>query len=126
MIDQLCDLIGGSKTVAAATDAFYRRVLADDTLRGFFKEADLARLRERQSMFVSMLLGGRVVYTGKDIAAVHARVRAAGLNDAHFDRFLEHFRGALLEVGVRGDKVNQVVELLENRRDAVLHPGKEG
>ena len=122
MIDQLYDLIGGSKTVSAATDAFYRRVLADDTLRGFFKETDLARLRERQSMFVSMLLGGRVVYTGKDISAAHARVRAEGLTDAHFDSFLKHFRGALLEVGVNAEKVHQVVQLLESRRSAILHP----
>jgi hypothetical protein len=35
-------------------------------------------------MFISMLLGGRVVYTGKDIHAAHARAREEGLNDTHF------------------------------------------
>jgi truncated hemoglobin YjbI len=79
MIDQLYDLIGGRKTVWAAIDAFYRRVLADDTLRAFFESADMGRLRARQSMFISMLLGGRIVYTGKDIAAAHAQAREQGL-----------------------------------------------
>jgi Bacterial-like globin len=37
MIDQLYDLIGGKKTVWAATATFYNRVLADDTLRLFLK-----------------------------------------------------------------------------------------
>jgi hemoglobin len=122
MIDQLYDLIGGKKTVWAATDAFYRRALADDTLRPFFRSTDMARLREGQSMFISMLLGGRIVYTGTDIAAAHAEARKRGLNDGHFDRFLIHFREALNEVGVRADKVEKVVKLLESKRSAVLNP----
>jgi truncated hemoglobin YjbI len=37
MIDDLYDLIGGKQTVGAATEAFYRRVYADDTLSPFLK-----------------------------------------------------------------------------------------
>jgi hemoglobin len=122
MIDDLYGLIGGKETVWAATEAFYRRVLADDTLRPFFKTTDMEQLRARQSMFISMLLGGRAVYTGKDIAAAHAPPREQGLNDGHFDRFLKHFREALYEVGVSADKVEKVTELLESRRSAVLNP----
>jgi hemoglobin len=122
VIDELYDLIGGNRTVWAATESFYRRVLADDTLRPFFKSTDMAELRARQSMFVSMLLGGRVVYTGKDIHAAHTHAREQGLNDGHFDKFLTHFREALNEVGVEAQKVEKVVNLLETRRDAVLNP----
>jgi hypothetical protein len=56
-------------------------------------------------MFISMLLGGRIVYTGKNIAAAHPHARAARLNDRHFDSFLKHFREALNEVGIQADKV---------------------
>jgi hemoglobin len=122
VIDELYDLIGGKRTVWAATEAFYRRVFADDTLRPFFKSTDMAQLRSRQSMFISMLLGGRVVYTGKDIHAAHAYAREQGLNDGHFDRFLTHFREALNEVGVQADKVEEVTKLLETRRNVVLKP----
>ena len=122
MIDELYDLIGGKRTVWAATESFYKRVLADDTLRPFFKTTDVAQLHVRQSMFISMLLGGRVVYTGKDMHDAHARAREQGLNDGHFDRFLDHFREALLEVGVKTDKVAKVVKLLEGRRNTVLNP----
>jgi hemoglobin len=82
----------------------------------------MAQLRARQSMFISMLLGGRVVYTGKDIAAAHAQAREQGLNDGHFDRFIKHFRDALHEVGVAADKVEKVTKLIEVRRSAVLNP----
>ena len=122
MIDDLYDLIGGSQTVRAATEAFYRRVFADDTLSPFFKTTDFAQLCSRQSMFISMLLGGRVVYTGKDIHAAHAHARGQGLNDGHFDRFLGHFREALKEVGVEAQKMEKVANLLETRRNAVLKP----
>lgn len=122
MIDELYDIIGGRQIVWSATESFYRRVFADDTLRPFFKTTNMAQLVARQSMFISMLLGGRVVYTGKDIHSAHAHAREQGLNDGHFDRFLRHFREALNEVGVEADKVRKVTKLLENRRNAVLSP----
>jgi len=121
VIDELYDLIGGRPTIQAATASFYKRVYADDTLRPFFESTDMAQLRARQSMFISMLLGGRVVYTGANIATAHARSREQGLNDGHFDKFLRHFREALLEVGVDADKADKVLKLLESRRSAVLN-----
>jgi hypothetical protein len=41
-------------------------------------------------MFISALVGGREKYTARDITAVHARLRARGLNDT--DASLKHFR----------------------------------
>jgi len=113
--------IGGQRTIQAATDSFYRRVLEDESLRDFFDSTDMAHLRAGQSMFVSMLLGGREVYTGKEIGAAHAHSRAKGLTAQHFDRFLMHFRAALDEVGVKPHKAEKVLELLEAQRDIVLN-----
>lgn len=84
MIEDLFDLIGGRSAIEAATELFYDKVLHDDSLRHFFEGVDMAHLRSRQAMFISMLLGGRV-YTGKSIHDAHARSRDHGLNDAHFD-----------------------------------------
>lgn len=122
VIDALYDLIGGKQAIWAATESFYKRVLADDSLRQFFKRTDMAHLQSRQSMFLSMLLGGRVVYTGKDIHEAHVWARNHGLSDANYDAFLHHFRAALEEVGVNSEKAAKVIELLETRRDAVLNP----
>jgi truncated hemoglobin YjbI len=47
--------------------------------------------------------------------------RKQGLNDAHFDTFLEHFRDALEEVGVKPDKSEKVMKLLESKRTTVLN-----
>jgi hemoglobin len=121
MVDELYELIGGRPTIAAATDRFYEKVLEDDDLRQFFKRTDLAHLRAIQSMFISMLLGGRVVYTGKDIHDAHAWARNHGLNDSHFDLFLKHFRASLTEVGVQPEKAEKVIKLLELKRDTILN-----
>jgi truncated hemoglobin YjbI len=47
MIDDLYDLIGGRQTIWAATESFYRRVLADGRIRHFFESTDMAHLRAR-------------------------------------------------------------------------------
>ena len=122
MIEDLFDLVGGNHRVCAAIESFYDKVLADDRLRPFFKRTDMAHLRARQSMFISMLLGGQVVYTGKDIHEAHARARNHGLNDTHFDLFLTHFREALEEVGVNAEEAGKVIKLLEDKRNVVLNP----
>ncbi len=121
MIDKLYETIGGNRTIWAATESFYRRVLEDPELRPFFDAVDMKHLVARQSMFVSMLLGGRAVYTGKEIGSAHERARTLGLTAAHFDAFLRHFRAALDEVGVQPDKTDEVMKLLEARRSTVLN-----
>jgi hemoglobin len=74
VIDELFDLIGGRPTIQAATESFYRKVHADETLRVFFQSTDIEQLRARQSLFISMLLGGRVVYTARTSQRhMHAR-----------------------------------------------------
>ena len=119
MVEDLYELIGGSSTIEAATKLFYDKVLQDDSLRQFFDRVDMAHLRSRQAMFISMLLAGRV-YTGKNIHDAHARSRDHGLNDAHFDLFLQHFRAALEEVGVKPENAEKVMKRLESKRGTVL------
>jgi hemoglobin len=120
MVDQLYELIGGRRVIHAALDSFYKMVLSDPTLSPFFVRTDMPHQVALQSMFISMLLGGRVVYSGKDIRAAHAGARDLGLTDSHVDSFLEHFRAALREQGVQPDKLEQVMVLLESKRNEVM------
>jgi len=121
MIENLYELVGGHQVIKAATECFYQRVLEDDKLCYFFRQTEMADLRSRQLMFITMLLGGGV-YTGKDIRVAHAQARGHGLNDAHFDLFLQHFRAALEEVGVKPENAEKIMKLLERKRRAVLDP----
>ena len=77
-------------------------------------------LRSGQSMFLSMLLGGEKVYTGKNIRDAHAGARAQGLTDSHFDAILKHFHAALVEVGVAAENIAKLMPLVEDTRNGVL------
>ena len=119
MIENLYELVGGHQVIEAATERFYHKVLEDDNLRHFFGRTDMAHLRSRQVMFITMLLGGGV-YTGKDIHTAHAQSRDQGLNDAHFDLFLKHFGAALEEVGVKSENAEKIIKFLERKRRTIL------
>ena len=119
MIEDLFDLIGGRRTIEAATELFYDKVSQDENLRHFFAGVDMAHLRSRQAMFISMLLAGRV-YTGKSIRDAHSQSRDQGLNHAQFDLFLKHFRAALEEVGVKPENAEKIRQRLESQRGTVL------
>ena len=121
MADTLFDTIGGRLKINAAVEAFYRRVLADESLRPFFEGIGVDHLRARQSMFVSMLLGGKTVYAGKDIQAAHEQPRRMGMNESHFEKFLNHFRAALEEIGVQDDRLERIIAFLDQSRGAVLN-----
>jgi hemoglobin len=120
--DTLYEMVGGRSKINTAVELFYQKVLADESLRPFFEKVGIGHLRERQGMFVSMLLGGQVVYTGKDIHAAHEQPRKMGMNESHFNMFLKYFRESLEEVGVLPERLDKVIKLLEASRDAVLKP----
>jgi len=118
--DTLYDTIGGSQRINSAVELFYAKVFADDSLRSFFEGVDLKGLYARQSMFISMLVGGRKVYTGKNLALAHAGSRMKGMTDVHFNTMLDHFRAALAEMQVAPERVAEIMTLLEGTRVAVL------
>ncbi len=112
--------IGGRTKINAAVELFYRKVLADASLRGFFAASNLDGLRAKQAMFLSMLLGGETRYSGRGVGEAHAQARTQGLADSHFDACLVHFRAALEEIGVAPDTVIQILQKVETTRGAVL------
>lgn len=120
MIETLYERIGGSATINAAVNTFYRKILADPRLRQFFDGVDLRHLQARQSMFLSMLTGGKVVYTRKQLRTAHAGARALGMDDSHFDILVSYFREALDEVGVAPEAASEATTLLEGTRKEVL------
>ncbi len=121
MATTIYEKIGGKSTILTVVNAFYRRVLADESLSRFFNQGEMENLEARQSMFLTMLLGGRVLDSGEEVRAAHQKSRAMGLNDFHFDAFLVHFRAALEETGVPPDSLAKIMDLLEEKRAAVLN-----
>lgn len=120
MSDSVYKIVGGREVVLAAVNNFYRRVVADPSLGPFFKNVDVNHLVARQSMFLTMLLGGGPPEARDTIRAAHAPSRALGLTDAHFNAFLKHFRASLQEIKVPPDKLEEIMILLEHSRASVM------
>lgn len=120
MPDSLFDAFGGKTAILAAVNSFYRRMLADESLAKFFTAVDIDALRARQSMFLTMILGGPISDSTQYIRNAHQGSRALGLDDSSFDAALIHFRAALEEVGVPPEPLEKTMKLLEGTRSAVL------
>src|SRR5262245_52923751 len=116
----LYDQLGGQAAVEAAVDNFYRRVLTDDRVSGFFDDVDMDRQRAKQKAFLTMAFGGPHNYSGKDMRNGHAHLVAKGLNSSHVDAIIEILGATLHDMGVGEELIQQVAAIAESTRNDVL------
>jgi hemoglobin len=117
----LYEQLGGQAAVDAAVEVFYRKVLTDDRISHFFDDVDMDRQIAKQKAFLTMVFGGPVAYTGKDMRAGHKHLVDRGLNDSHFDAVLELLGASLKEVGAPDALIAQVAAIAESARADVLN-----
>ena len=120
MNEILFEKLGGTAAVDAAVDIFYRKVLSDDRISGFFDDVDMEVQAAKQKAFLTMAFGGPVHYTGADMRKGHAHLVARGLNDSHFDAVVEDLVAALQELNVAPELIAQVGAVCESARSDVL------
>ena len=120
MSQALFQRIGGEQAVNVAVDIFYRKVLADDRVNGFFDDVDMDRQAAKQKAFLTMAFGGPNHYTGADMRRGHAHLVARGLNDTHFDIIVDHLSATLRELNVPQDSIDEVAAICEGTRADIL------
>jgi truncated hemoglobin YjbI/nitrate/TMAO reductase-like tetraheme cytochrome c subunit len=116
----LYEQLGGEKAVDAAVDLFYKKVLADSRVNGFFKGVDMERQLRMQKGFLSFVFGGPIHYSGKNLRAAHAHLVAKGLNGTHFSIIVEHLGTTLKELGVKDELVQQAAKVANSVRNDIL------
>ena len=102
----LFDKLGGTKSIEAVVDEFYKRVLADTELKPFFAETNMTWLRMRQVQFLTQALGGPALYKGKGMKEAHAKVT---IGQHHFDLVAMHLVGTLKSLSVAQAEIDAVV-----------------
>ena len=117
----LYEQLGGAPAVDAAVDVFYRKVLSDDRVSHFFDDVEMDRQIAKQKSFLTMVFGGPVAYTGKDMLAAHTHLVARGLNASHVDAVSELLGESLREVGAPESLIAQVASIAESARADVLN-----
>jgi hemoglobin len=98
--------VGGAEALEGVVEDFYRRVLADDQLAGFFTGTNMARLKGRQVEFFAAALGGPESYTGAPMRQVH---QGRGITRHHFNLVAGHLSDTLTAAGVPEPLVTQIL-----------------
>ncbi|CAH1205339.1 Group 1 truncated hemoglobin GlbN [Candidatus Nitrotoga sp. BS] len=117
----LYERLGGQPAVDAAVDIFYRKMLADDKVSGFFDGTDMDRQIAKQKAFLTMVFGGPNNYTGKNMRDAHKPLIAKGLNDSHVDAVIEHLGSTLKELGAADADIAEVAAIANGARNDVLN-----
>jgi len=120
MNQTLFQKLGGEAAVDAAVDIFYRKVLSDDRISGFFDDVDMEKQAAKQKAFLTMAFGGTNNYTGMDLRRGHAHLVKRGLNDSHFDAVVEDLAATLKELNVANEHIAEVAALCETTRKDIL------
>jgi hemoglobin len=110
--------IGGAPAVEKAVEVFYKKVLDDPELMGFFAETNMTFQKQHQRDFITFLTGGSDKYAGKDMRAAHKHLK---LSDEHFDAIKTYLGETLLELGVDKDLVTKIAGVIESFRKDVLN-----
>ncbi|WP_022887701.1 group I truncated hemoglobin [Agromyces italicus] len=98
--------VGGAPAISAVVDRFYELVLGDDRLAHYFDGIELVRLKRHQVALVSTVMGGPVVYEGRDLRKAHAGM---GISADDFAAVAGHLVAALTGAGVPAEIIDRTV-----------------
>ena len=112
----------GEANVNAAVELLYKKILADDKLKGYFEGIDLERLKRHQKSFLAVAFGGSGLgVDGQALRKVHARPVEQGLSDAEFDRLANHLETTLAELKVSRVLIGEALQIIDGLREQVLN-----
>jgi len=117
MEESLYDKYGGFSTVSKVVHEFYRRVLENDLLAPYFKNADMQSLMDHQTQFFSTLMGGPVTYTGEELDKMHKRLN---IDEQAFAEVLDVLEEVLEDSGVAGEDVATIIGALGQYKPQII------
>ncbi len=114
----LFDKLGGAPAIEAVVTEFYKRVLADKELKGFFNTTDMDKQRRHQTQFISMALGGPNQYTGRSMKAAHADMK---IKENHFNLVAGHLVETLKSFNISQADIDEVVSKVGPLKDDIVN-----
>jgi hemoglobin len=114
------EAIGGESALAAVVDDFYRRVLSDEQLAGFFAGANMPKLKGRQVEFFAAALGGPDLYQGASMRQAHV---GRGISQADFDKVAFHLIRSLADAGVPAEIIDKIAAAVIPLADDIVSRG---
>ena len=116
----LFEKIGGKNTVEKAAKILYVNILRDDRLKRFFDDTDMKKQERMMGAFLTNILGGPSLYTGKNMRRAHAGSVKSGLSDEHVNAMMECVSATLRELKIEADTISEVISTIEKYRGDIL------
>lgn len=113
----LFERLKGQDGISQVVQDFYTRVLRDPQLSHYFEGLAMWRLQRHMVAFLVQATGGPAGYEGREMAAAHAHLRITGRD---FDRVARHLVETLVDFGVAGGDVDDVVAAVSPVRPHVV------
>lgn len=113
----LFEKLGGRQAVEAVAKEFYKRILSDPQVAGFFRDTNMDFQIQQQIKFLSMALGGPNEYEGRNMKDAHHDL---GITDHHFDVVASHLVDALKWAGVGQEDIDAVVDLVVSLKGGIV------
>jgi hemoglobin len=101
--------LGGYDTIAAFTDQWLGRVLADPPLAAYFRGmSNDTKGRARQLIvdFIASSFGGPTIYTGRNMQVLH---EGLGISDLEYAALVQHAADTLTDLGVAAEEKDAVL-----------------
>uniref|UniRef100_A0A7S2EGC6 Globin family profile domain-containing protein n=1 Tax=Ditylum brightwellii TaxID=49249 RepID=A0A7S2EGC6_9STRA len=110
----LLERIGGEPALEAAVDEFYKRLVADNTLKQFFEGISIENLKEHQRKFLRLAFTKipESIDVEQFMLEKHQRLFCMGLNEKHFDSVATHFVETLQHLGVPKNLIDEAVGII--------------
>eukprot|EP01084_Bolivina_argentea_P193204 331500_1 len=116
----LYDEIGGSESLEAFVDLFYKKLLSDDKLAPFFHHTSMNVQQHHLKMFLTAVFGGPQEYKGRSLYEAHSGARKMGLTSDIFDIVAGYLMETLSELGIKEHHINTIVDIALSVKDDVL------
>jgi len=112
--------LGGYDALAAVTDEFLGRMIADPQLASFFSQLSPPEKQRLRQMVVDQLCtvtGGPCVYVGKDMKTVH---KALGITQEDWDIAVRHLVATLTKFSVPAREQRELLAIISSVKGDIV------
>lgn len=113
----LFERLGGSDGLARLVSTLTERLAGDPVLAPLFENVDRDRLRLHRAHYLAAVLGGPEAYDGRGMREAH---RPLAIDDALFDRFIDHVAVSARAAGTPSAAGEELVGFLTSLRPVIV------
>ena len=117
-MESLYDRMGDERAVTGAVAIFYRRMLEDPKMQGYFDDINIKQQRCKMAQYLSLILSDDPAANDYDLSRAHENI---SITDDEFDRALEHFQQSLQTLGIAGTMLEEATYIVASTRKDVVN-----